>query len=148
MDLLLLIVSCLITFMYFISGVGKIRKYNVTVGLLQNRFKKMVTTQNMPLWFFQLAIIGVIVLQICGPAIIALYVIIKNRCNRELSTFKEPLRIMSVVACILLIIFTITATYLFHFPPSGNNYYATLSNINACGGLLLLGYFFIINKNY
>lgn len=141
MDLILLISSVLITFMYFISGIGKIRNFSSKVELLKGQFHKMVTAHKMPLWFFQLAILSVIILQICGSTIITFYALIKNTNQNEVNKIKNPLKHLAIISCILLFIFTIIATYLFHFPPVGSNYYATLSNTTACGGLMLLGYF-------
>lgn len=146
MDIGLLISSVLITFMYFISGVGKIKNFSSKVELLKGRFKKMVTSQKMPLWFFQLAIFGVIVLQLCGSSLITFYAFIKNTNHNEINKIKKPFRYLAVLSCVCLFIFTIMATYLFHFPPVGSDYYATLSNTTACGALLLLGYY-IQNKN-
>jgi hypothetical protein len=147
MDIILFISSVLITFMYFISGISKMNTFNTKVVLLKGRFKKMVTSQNVPIWFFQLAIIGVIILQLCGSLIITLYALIKNNRNVQFHKIKNIFRYLAIISCVLLFIFTIMATYLFHFPPIGNNYYATLSNINACGSFILLGYFILKIKN-
>ena len=44
------------------------------------------------------------------------------------------------VEVIILIIFTILATYLYHFPPSDKEYYPFMSNVTTIGGLSLLAY--------
>lgn len=42
------------------------------------------------------------------------------------------------IATILLILFTIVATLIFHFPPVGAEYYSFMHNVVTIGALLLI----------
>jgi uncharacterized membrane protein YphA (DoxX/SURF4 family) len=136
MDLLVFISSILILFKYFISGITKIGNVTDLANGLEKQINKQIYKFNLPHEFYQLSIILVILLEIIAPIIIIFTISIKNRYKKLYEKMKHP----TLLASILLFLFTILATYLYHFPPIGSHYYATLSNITGCGALLLLGY--------
>ena len=109
-----------IVFMYFVSGINKMINIDKTALGLEKRFPLKM----LPLSFFRLTIICVVILQVCAP----LTIIYSEYYKSGLGYF----------ACLGLAIFTILATLLYHFPPFDSNYYSFMSNINAIGGLLLL----------
>jgi uncharacterized membrane protein YphA (DoxX/SURF4 family) len=121
---LLFIPSLFITLLFFFSGFNKIKDFNqVTKGF--------VNKTKIPLFLAKIVILCVILLEIIAPLIITLY---SYNLNKVLYLYTK----LSLIA---LIIFTILATLIYHFPPIGSNYYSFMSNLSTIGGLILL-YFF------
>ena len=118
---LVLISTIYITLLFFISGFHKIKDFMNVVKGFMNKTK-------VPLSLSKIIISGVILLEIVGPFIIALY---SYNANPKLYTYTK-------LSLLGLIIFTILATLLYHFPPFGSNYYSFMSNLSTLGGLLLL----------
>jgi uncharacterized membrane protein YphA (DoxX/SURF4 family) len=119
--LLLVVSSILITLLFFISGFHKIKDFvNVSKGFAGKT--------NIPLTLAKLIIIGVILLEIIAPLIITLQSYQNNNNNI----------IYTKLSIISLILFTILATLIYHFPPTGSNYYSFMSNLSTLGGLILL----------
>ena len=121
---LLFIPSLFITLLFFLSGFNKIKDFNQVV-------KGFVNKTKIPLFLAKIVILGVILLEIIAPLIITLY---SYNLNKGLYLYTK----LSIIA---LIIFTILATLIYHFPPVGSNYYSFMSNLSTIGGLILL-YFF------
>jgi uncharacterized membrane protein YphA (DoxX/SURF4 family) len=114
--------SLLITALFFFSGFEKIYHFALSTS---NFSKKM----GIPLALAQLIIIGVIILEVIAPSIIALYTY-----SKDISLV--PLFKLSVCS---LISFTIVATILYHNPFKGKeSYYAFMSNLSTLGGLWAL----------
>ena len=61
----LLLSVLLMNFLFFTSAINKIKNFSSTVAALKNVF----WIKNLPIFFFQLAIIGAIVLLITAPSI-------------------------------------------------------------------------------
>jgi uncharacterized membrane protein YphA (DoxX/SURF4 family) len=118
---LILISTIYITLLFFLSGFNKINNFTNTV---QGLMKK--TT--FPLLLSKIIISCVILLEIVAPFIISLY---SYNANPKLYTYTK-------LSLIGLMVFTILATVIYHFPPFGTNYYPVMSNISTLGGLLLL----------
>jgi len=124
---LILVSTIFITLLFFISGFHKIIDFKNTVKEFTNRMK-------FPFFFSKIIIIAVILLEIVAPFIIAVY-----------SYNSDPkLHIYAKLSLLGLIVFTILATFLYHFPPFGANYYSFMSNMSTIGGLLLLYIHFFI----
>jgi uncharacterized membrane protein YphA (DoxX/SURF4 family) len=118
---LILISTIYITLLFFLSGFHKIKDFvSVTKGFMKKT--------KLPLTLSKIIIIGVILLEIIAPLIISLY---SYNSNPKLYAYTK-------LSLLGLIIFTILATFLYHFPPFGSNYYSFLSNLSTLGGLLLL----------
>ena len=117
-----LIYAFLILLMYFLAGISKIMNFSETV----KGFENMFFIQNLPTLFYNLAIVGVVLLEIFAPIMImfSLYT----------NTFSE----YAYYSSIGLAIFTILATLIYHFPPNGSQYYAFMKNLTATGSLMLL----------
>jgi uncharacterized membrane protein YphA (DoxX/SURF4 family) len=114
--------AILITLLFFLSGFDKIYKFTKTTS----KFAKKI---GVPLTLAQLIIIGVIVLEIVAPLVIAAY--LYTRAFALVPFFK--------LAVIGLSLFTVGATALYHNPlKSKDNYYAFMSNTSTLGGLLAL----------
>lgn len=124
---LILIATIYITLLFFISGFHKIKDFMKTVKGFMNK-------TNIPLSLAKIIISGVILLEIVAPFIIALY---SYNSNPKLYTYTK-------LSLLGLIIFTILATLIYHFPPFGENYYSFMSNLSTLGGLLLLYQHFFI----
>lgn len=118
----ILISSLLINLLFFFSGFHKITDFKqVTKGFMDKT--------HLPLIFSKLIIISVILLEIIAPFIISL--------SALTNSIKK---IYTQIAILSLIGFTILATFLYHFPPYGGNYYSFMSNLSTIGGLMLLYY--------
>ena len=118
---LVLISTIYITLLFFLSGFHKIKDFTQVVKGFMNK-------TSIPLILSKIIIGGVILLEIVAPFIISLY---SYNHNPMLYTYTK----MSLLG---LILFTILATLIYHFPPYGSNYYAFMSNLSTLGGLLLL----------
>lgn len=117
-----LIYAFLILLMYFLAGISKVMNFSETV----KGFENMFFIKNLPTIFYNLAIIGVVLLEIFAPIMImfSLYT----------NTFSE----YAYYSSIGLAIFTILATLIYHFPPNGSQYYTFMKNLTATGSLMLL----------
>ena len=124
---LILIATIYITLLFFVSGFHKIKDF-------MNVVKGFMSKTSIPLSLAKIIIIGAILLEIAAPFIIALY---SYNANPKLYIYAK----LSVLG---LIVFTILATMLYHFPPIGSNYYSFMSNLSTLGGLLLLYQHFFI----
>ena len=126
--MILFLASLLLLLMFLFSGFNKLFNLQQTANYLNNK-----VNFNIPNIFYVLAIINVIIIQICCSSYI-LYSIYNNTYNDYIN--------YSIYA---IIGFTILATLIFHFPPVGQNYYSFMSNLSTIGGLILLSQY--IKKN-
>ena len=118
---MILISTIYITLLFFLSGFHKIKNFTNTVQGLMKKTK-------FPLLLSKIIISCVILLEIVAPFIISLY---SYNSNPKLYTYTK-------LSLIGLMVFTILATVIYHFPPFGSNYYPVMSNLSTMGGLLLL----------
>lgn len=114
----------LLTLTFFLSGIDKIINFKTVSKGLQTTFSKKLF--NIPLNFAMFSIVLVILLEILAPIII-----------NYSSLFKKHYQ-KAKYATNLLIIFVIMATYLYHFPAFGSQYYPFMSNLALIGGLIIL----------
>jgi len=121
-----IIYAFMILLMYFLAGVNKARNFSQTVSGLKNMF----FFKNLPNLFYQLAIFLVIVLEIIAPLVI-LYSLQTNLYTN-----------LAYYSSVGLAIFTVLATLIYHFPPSGGQYYPFMKNLTATGSLMLLSTLF------
>ena len=119
--MLVLISTIYITLLFFLSGFDKIKNFTQVAKGFMNK-------TNLPIMLSKIIIGVVILLEIVAPFIISLY---SYNHNPMLYTYTK----MSLLG---LILFTILATVIYHFPPFGSNYYSFMSNISTLGDLLLL----------
>tara|TARA_B100000524_G_C23646217_1_gene368568 strand:- start:455 stop:796 length:342 start_codon:yes stop_codon:yes gene_type:complete len=113
--------------MYFLSGINKVKNFSNTVA----GFKKMFFLKKLPNIFYQLSISVVILLEILGPIII-LYSLQTDMYNK-----------LAYFSSVGLAGFTVLATLIYHFPPTGSEYYAFMKNLTATGSLMLLSCLFL-----
>ena len=125
--MILYIIVVLITIMFFLSSFQKIGNFEKVSNDLQTQVSKKLF--DIPLNLARLGIVCAILIQFFCPLII-LY-----------SVYDKRYKIYGSIASLTLAIFTVLATYFFHFPPTGQHYYAFMSNITTVGGLSLLSYF-------
>ena len=125
--MILYIIVVLITIMFFLSSFQKIGNFEKVSNDLQTQVSKKLF--DIPLDLARLGIVCAILIQFFCPLII-LY-----------SVYDKRYKIYGAIASLILAIFTVLATYFFHFPPTGQHYYAFMSNITTVGGLSLLSYF-------
>ena len=135
------VISCIMTFMFVLSGIDKLKNLTkVSQGLEKKVVNGLqglgVPLINLPSWFYKLSILGAALLQLVGSIIIILST--TNLLNKYMSVKNKKL--LGSALCIAIVIFTILATLLYHFPPKGSHYYAFISNVTTVGGFLLLGH--------
>jgi len=119
----MLLFGCfLMLLIFFLSGISKVKNFKNTV----NKFKKVFWIKGLPNFLYNLTIIAVIILEILPPLII-MY---------NLQTHSLPL--LSYYSVLSLIIFTIMATLLYHFPTKKGEYYYFMKNLSIIGGLIML----------
>ena len=118
---LILISTIYITLLFFLSGFHKIKDFKQVV-------QGFMTKTKLPFTLSKIIIVCVILLEIIAPLIISIY---SYNHNPLLHTYTK----LSILG---LIVFTILATFIYHFPPVGQNYYSFMSNLSTLGGLLLL----------
>lgn len=133
------VISCIMTFMFVLSGIDKLK--NIT-KVSQGLEKRVVNglqglglpLMNLPSWFYKLSILGAALLQLVGSIIIILST--TNLLNKYMSVKNK--KFLGSTLCIAIAVFTVLATLLYHFPPKGSHYYAFISNLTTLGGFLLL----------
>ena len=113
--------SSILLFIFFMAGINKILNFSNTVS----GFKKIFFLK-LPNIVYNLIIIGVIILEIVGPLIIVY------------SFYNHEMYKLAYYSCILLALFTVAATLLYHFPPKGTEYYFFMKNMSIIGGLLFV----------
>jgi len=117
----------MILLMYFLAGINKVRNFSGTVA----GFKNMFFLKKLPNFFYQLAIFLVIVLEILAPIVI-LY-------SLQTDMYSD----LAYFSSVGLAAFTVLATLIYHFPPTGGEYYAFMKNLTATGSLMLLSTLFL-----
>lgn len=124
--MLITVYAIMILLMYFLAGINKAMNFKQTV----NGFKNMFMFKNLPQMFYDLAIALVVVLEIVAPLIIVY--------SLQTNLYAD----LAYYSSVSLAVFTVLATLIYHFPPSGAEYYAFIKNLTATGSLLLLSTFF------
>ena len=117
----LAIISSIMTLMFFLAGVDKIVNFTKVVTGFQRRLPG-----NLNITLCQFAILIAILIEIIAPIVIV-YSFARDK-HYEYAKY----------AIISLILFTILATLMYHFPPTGRIYYPFISNVASVGGLMLL----------
>lgn len=117
------IISALLVFMFFLSGINKMYSFNDTVYSVKNKIQFDVADE-----LYNLVIILVILLEIIAPIIIIYNAVTGDR------------KLEAYYSVIGLIIFTIVATLLYHLPDifSYKKSMPFWANVSLLGGLLLL----------
>lgn len=117
----ILVHAFMILIMYFLAGISKITSVSSNVDGL-----KAMLGVKMPNIIYRIAIIGVIILEIVAPLTIMI--------SLQTNMYKE----YAYFSSIMLAIFTVLATLIYHFPTNEGQYYSFMKNLTATGGLLLL----------
>jgi hypothetical protein len=117
----------LLTIMFFLSGIDKVKNLEKVAKGLQEKVKI-----DFPFWIFIIAIVIAAIIELAAPLSI-MYTAYTNE-------YKE----YAYISVVALAIFTIIATLVYHFPPTGSTYYPFVSNVTTIGGLTLLA---LILKN-
>lgn len=108
--------------MFFLSGIDKM----INFYKISNEFTTK-TPVKIPIQIAYLAIVVAIIIELAAPILINVGLIKKNKKLVLYST-------------LFLIVFTVLATLLYHFPPIGYQYYPFMSNLTTIGGLMLILY--------
>ena len=125
MDKIFVTLCVVVTLMFFLSGVDKVLNlHKVSVGL-QHRLGKHTN-----LHFYTFIILMAALLEIAAPIFIVYSAVTGKQ--------KKMARDMAIY----LMIFTVLATLIYHFPPKGKVYYPFISNVTTIGALGLIAYIF------
>lgn len=115
-----LIAAILLLFIFVVAGVGKISNFTSTsIGM-----KNMTNLKFLPDIFFKLAIFMAILIEIVAPLIIVGNVF--NLTSNKLAKY----------SIISLIVFTIFATLIYHFPTNPGQKNPFMKNVAIIGGLV------------
>lgn len=118
-----LMISTLLVIMFLLSGINKLSGFSSVVDSLKQKVQYDMSDN-----LYNLAIVIVILIEIVAPVIIIYYAFTGN--------YKQE----AYYSVIALIIFTVLATLLYHFPDF-SNYKKSIpfwANVSLLGGLLLL----------
>jgi uncharacterized membrane protein YphA (DoxX/SURF4 family) len=126
-DKYLFLAIIFLTLLFLLSGINKAKNITGTAKYLQSKVKV-----NVDFSLYKIAIISAIILQILCPLIILYHIHSKK--------YKKYAKL----SIDLLILFTIIATLLFHYPPVGKDYYSFMSNLSTIGGLMVVRYYITI----
>ena len=114
--------------MYFVSGVDKLFHFEKVVAGLHKR------ASFIPLFMCNLMIGCAILIELLAP-LGCVYASLRMNDSRAIK--------IGMWSTYALILFTIMATLLYHFPPTTSaKYYPFMSNLATTGGLLVLSYVF------
>jgi uncharacterized membrane protein YphA (DoxX/SURF4 family) len=116
-------IATLLLVMFVVSGIDKIYNYDKVVGNLQAKI-----SNKLPLVFYYLLTIIVILIEILAPIIIIYYFY-----SQKYSNYAQ-------YSILSLIVFTILATLMYHFPDFSSYKKAIpfWANVSLLGGLILL----------
>ena len=128
MDIILITISVILVIMFFLSGLNKLKDFDKVSSGYQNQVKKTMNVNLHPT-LCKFCIICAILIEIIAPILIVFAVVTKNKT-------------VGIAASVTLIVFTILATLIYHFPPVNSTYYPFISNVTTIGGLALLAYTF------
>lgn len=123
--MLVVVSAFLILLMYFLAGISKISSFTSTVQGL-----KTMIGFKLPIILYKFAILGAIILEIVAPLIIML--------SLQTNMYKTYAYYSSVI----LALFTVLITLIYHFPINKDQYIHFLKNTTAVGALLLLSTIF------
>ena len=125
---MLVLVTSVLNFMFFVSGFDKLFHFGKVVDGLNARLGN-----RMPMMVYQTLIVCAIVIEIVCPAIIFYSSIMRSERNDKLAMYSS----------VGLIMFTVVATLFYHFPPTTSaKYYPFMSNLSLIGGLSLMAVVF------
>ena len=124
--MILYFIAFLLTIMFFLSSFDKLINFNDTAKEFNENVEKMIF--KVPSILTKLGIVCAILIQFFCPLII-MY-----------SIHNKKYHLYGMYASLMLAFFTVLATYFYHFPPEGKQYYAFMGNVTAVGGLSLMAY--------
>jgi uncharacterized membrane protein YphA (DoxX/SURF4 family) len=121
--LTLLVVTTILNSMFVLSGVDKVLHFGKVVSGLTAR------TRGLPKLLAQLMILAAIIIELFAPAVVMKACFTSDRSWDKWAAYSS----------LALIVFTILATLIYHFPPfTSAKYYPFMSNLSAVGGLSLM----------
>lgn len=133
-DYTLLVVTSILNYMFFVSGLDKLFHFEKVVTGLNNRLGNM-----MPLIMYKFLVFCGLVIELVCPVVIFYSSLDRHKENDKRGMY----------AGLLLILFTVLATLFYHFPPTtSSKYYPFMSNLSLVGGLSLMTAVFYRNVNF
>lgn len=115
------VLAILLTLMFFLSGLNKINDFtNVKKGL-HSRLQHF----RLPSKISALLLVIAILIQLICPILVVF------------ASHDKKYLMFGSYALLILMLFTILATLLYHFPPNGAKYYPFISNVTTLAGLMV-----------
>ena len=127
------ILFSIIVYMFFASGFQKLMSITETAVGFQKRIV------NFGIEFINIDIYKLIIVLAAMWEIVAPIVIVYSGTNMIKNKKK------GIISSLSLVVYTILATLIYHFPPVGAQYYPFISNVTTIGALLLVAYTFYSN---
>ena len=124
------ILFSVIVYMFFASGFHKLMSITETAVGFQ---KRMV---NFGIEFINIDAYKLIIIFAAIWEIVAPIVLVYSGTNMTKNK-KE-----GIISSLSLVVYTILATLIYHFPPIGAQYYPFISNVTTIGAILLVAYTF------
>tara|TARA_B110000483_G_C18107257_1_gene508190 strand:- start:865 stop:1278 length:414 start_codon:yes stop_codon:yes gene_type:complete len=119
----LLATTTILNSMFILSGVDKVMHFEKVVDGLITR------TQMLSKPLSRVMILSAIIIELCAPTIVMKACLTPDRSWDKWAAYSS----------LALILFTILATLIYHFPPfTSAKYYPFMSNLSAVGGLSLM----------
>tara|TARA_Y100000389_G_scaffold23498_1_gene20135 strand:+ start:616 stop:1017 length:402 start_codon:yes stop_codon:yes gene_type:complete len=126
------IIIIILTAMFFVSGLDKIINLTKVAKGLGDRLPL-----DIPMIILKGMVLVAILIEILAP------IVIYNSVQKPKSLQdKLNKKMRGYYACLSIVIFTIIATLIYHFPPTKIKYYPFMSNLTTIGGFLLLMHYF------
>lgn len=123
MNTKLVVCTTVLNSMFLLSGVDKVLHFNKVVNGLQNRVSRL------PFVLAVSMILGAIVIELGAPLMVM----------KASLTSDRSWDVWGARGSLALIVFTVLATLIYHFPPTNSaKYYPFVSNMSAVGGLSLM----------
>lgn len=134
MDLQIAVPSVLLTIMYALSGLEKFTKLEkVAEGLAKRTFGA-----TFPVWVYVLVLVVSSSMLILASGTVVYAAFTGTGTGTGTGTDTVAIKKWGSYAALYLAAFTVAATLVYHWPPTGKTYYPFISNVTAIGGLLLL----------
>ena len=119
----LLAATTILNSMFILSGVDKVMHFGKVVNGLMSRTHML----SKPL--SRAMILSAIIIELCAPTIVLKACLTADRTWDKWAAYSS----------LALILFTVLATLIYHFPPfTSAKYYPFMSNLSAVGGLSLM----------
>jgi uncharacterized membrane protein YphA (DoxX/SURF4 family) len=124
------ILFSVIVYMFFASGFHKLMSITETASGFQKIMVKF-GVEFIKIDAYKLVIVLAAIWEIVAPIVLVYS-------GTNIKKYKKE----GIISSLSLVVFTVLATLIYHFPPVGAQYYPFISNLTTIGALLLVAYIF------